>query len=288
MDSPVISPSKARRDAEKARDWAYVTSWLAKKYGPQPVPRFERNDDILQALLTLLTANDAADGEAELLHQAREEELALYDERHRNAAGDPVQELLAEVGANLGQKGVSALRDLAEVSVLLGTLKTDSATLGERLLEFERDEFEAVRRLRGLEAVQAYVERETVLLDLDMDSLKKRADEAVTDSLRQQTTQYSRDTKQVGMKLAEYKDRIAALERVKMEGPQLEDVKADEKEVLALQARVRGLEKQLADYQGLPPDLEAAKEEYQRSQRALQSLTRRRDGLFDEDLTRSR
>lgn len=287
MDSPVISPSKARRDAEKARDWAFVTSWLAKKYAPQPVPRFEHNDDVLQALLALVTANDAADGEAEILHQAREQDLADYDERRGNAAGDPVRELLAEVEASLDEKGVSALQDLAEASVLLGTLRTDSASLAERMVEVKQDEFEAATQLRGVEAAQAYLERETALLAQDMNSLKTREDEAATESLRQQTTQYNRDTKQVGMKLAEYKDRIAALERVKMAGPQLEEVKADEKEILALQARVRGMEKQLADYHGLPPDLEAAKEEYQRSQRELQSLTRRRDELFDEDLTRS-
>jgi HAUS augmin-like complex subunit 1 len=199
-----------------------------------------------------------------------------------------VKELLAEVEANLDEKGVCALRDLAEASVLLGTLKTDSASLGDRMLEVEQDEFDAATRLRGVEAVQAYLDRETALLEHAMNSLKTQEDEAATESLRQQTVQYNRDTKQVGMKLAEYKDRIAALERVKMEGPLLEDVKADEKEVVALQARVRGLEKQLVSYQGLPPDLEAAKEEYQRSQKELQSLTRRRDELFDEGLSRSR
>jgi HAUS augmin-like complex subunit 1 len=288
MESSLISPSKARRDAAQAQDWSYVTIWLAKKYSPQPVPRFERNDDVLQSLLTLVAANDAADGEAELLHRAKEEELELYEERQRNAVGYPVQDLLGEVEASLDEKGVNALHDLAEASVLLGTLKTDSATLGEHVLEVEKDEFEAAGQLRCVEAMQAYLEREISLLQHDMNSLREREDEGGTESLRQQTTQYIRDTKQVGMKLVEYKDRIASLERVKMAGPQLEHVKADEKEVLALQARVKSLEKQLAHYQGLPPDLEAAREEYQRSQREPQNLTRRRDELFDEDLARAR
>jgi HAUS augmin-like complex subunit 1 len=288
MDYPLISPSKARRDAEQARDWAYVTSWLAKKYAPQPVPRFERNEDVLQSLLALVTANDAADGELELLHRAREEELERYDESQINAVEDPIQGLLTEVEASLDEKGVNALRDLAEASLLVGALKTDSATLEARILEMEKDEFDAAGRLRCAEAVQAYLETEMAMLERETNSLREREDEGVTESLRQQTTQYSRDTKQVGMKLVEYKDRIAALERAKVAGPQLEDLKADEKEVLALQARVKGLEKQLADYQGLPPDLEAAREEYQRSQRELQGLTRRRDALFDESLARSR
>jgi HAUS augmin-like complex subunit 1 len=288
MEDPLISPSKARRDAEEARDWAYVTSRLAKKYAPQPVPRFERNEDVLQSLLALVAANDVADEEQELLHGAREEELERYDESQISAVEDPIQGLLNEVEASLDEKGVNALRDLAEAGLLMGALKTDSATLGARILEIEKDEFEAAGRLRGVEAVQAYLERETELLERDTNSLREREDEGVTETLRQQTTQYNRDTKQVGMKLVEYKDRIAALERAKMAGPPLEHVKADEQEVLALQARVKGLEKQLADYQGLPPDLDAAREEYQRSQRELQGLTRRRDELFDERLTRSR
>ena len=152
------------------------------------------------------------------------------------------------------------------------------------MVEVARNEFDAGEQLHRLEAVRAYLEREMVLLEDDMAALREKEDEGSTETLRQQTTQLNRDTKLVGMKLVEYKDRIAALERSRVAGPQLEDVKADEKEVLALQNRVKELEKQLAAYQGLPPDLDAAKEEYQRSQKELQSLTRRRDELFDEGL----
>jgi HAUS augmin-like complex subunit 1 len=286
MEDLLISPSKARRDAARARDWSYVTSWLAKKYATQPVPRFERSEEVLQSLLALMAANDAADAEAELLYRAEEEELGRFEERQGVAVDDPVHELLGQVEASLDERGKEALRDLAETSVLLGTLKTDAATLGARMVEVTRDEFDAAQRLGSVEAVQGYLEREIALLEHDMASLREREDESATETLRQQTTQYNRDAKQVSMKLVEYKDRIAALERAKVAGPQLEDVKVDEKEVLTLQTRVRSLEKQLAEYHGFPPDLEAAKEEYQRSQRELQSLTKRRDQLFDEDLVR--
>ena len=287
MGDSLVSPAKARRDAEQARDWSYVTNWLAQKYAPQPVPHFERNDDVLQSLLALVAANDAADAEAELLQRARGEELRRFEERQRGAEDDPVHELLGEIKASLDEKGAETLRDLAETSVPLGTLKTDPATLGGRMVEVAREEFDAAEKLRMVDAAQAYLGRETALLEHDMASLKEREDEGMTETLRQQTSQYNRDAKQVGMKLVEYKERIAALERVRMAAPQLEDVKSDEKDVFELQKRVKDLEKQLADYQGLPPDLEAAKEEYQRSQRELQSLARRRDELFDEGLARS-
>lgn len=286
MEDPLISPSKARRDAARARDWSYVTSWLAKKYAPHPVPRFEHNEEVLQSLLALMAANDDADAEAELRYRAEEEELGRFEKGQGGAGDDPVHELLGKVEESLNEKGKEALRDLAETSVVLGTLKTDVATLGARMVEVTRDEFDAAQRLSSVEVVQAYLEREIALLKHGMASLREREDESVTETLRQQTTQYNRDAKQVGMKLVEYKDRIATLERAKMAGPQLEEVKVDEKEVLTLQTRVTSLEKQLAEYHGLPPDLEAAKEEYQRSQRELRSLTKRRDELFDEDLAR--
>jgi HAUS augmin-like complex subunit 1 len=286
MEDPLISPSKARRDAARARDWSYVMSWLAKKYAPHPVPRFEHNEEVLQSLLALMAANDNADAEAELQYRAEEEELGQFKERQGGAVDDPVHKLLGEVEASLDEKGKEALRDLAETSVVLGTLKTDAATLGSRMVEVTRDEFDTAQRLSSVKVVQAYLEREIALLERDMASLREREDEGVAETLRHQTTQYNRDAKQVGMKLVEYKDRIAALERAKVAGPQLEDVKVDEKEVLTLQTRVTNLEKQLAEYHNFPPDLEAAKEEYQRSQRELQNLTKRRDELFDQDLAR--
>lgn len=287
MDSPLISPSKARRDAVQAKDWSYVSNWLAKKYAPQPVPRFERNHDVLRELLALVAANDASDGEVELLHRARTGELEQYEAAQDHAADDPIRDLLAEVEESLDQKGTDALRDLAETCVALGTLDTDPVTLEKRTVDLATEEFDRAEELRKVGDLQAYLERETASLKAEMQALQDSREEGVTEHLQQQTTQWNRDTKQIGMKLAEYKERIAALERVKVVGPSIEDVKFEEQEAQALQARIKGLERQLNDYHGLPPDLEASKEEYQRSQRELQTLTRRRDELW-ERLVQSR
>ena len=281
MDSPLISPSKARRDAVQAKDWSYVSDWLAKKYAPSPIPRFERNDNVLQALLELAAANDAADAESELLHRASADELGRYEAAQREATDNPVHRLLAGVEGSLGDDGAKALGDIGEASVILGTLETDAVTLGERIVNIERERFEVEQQRSRVGDLQAYLERETAALRTKMEALKAQEEESLTEKLQQQTRQWNRDTKQIGMKLAEYKERISALERVKVTGPSIEDVKADEKEIQALQARVKGLEKQLQDFHGLPPDLEAAKEEYQRSQRELHSLIRRRDELWE-------
>ncbi len=281
MDSPLISPSKARRDAAQAKDWSYISRWLAKKYTPHPVPRFERNDDVLQEVLALITANETADAEAELLRRAGVDELERYETALRNAAEDLVDELLAEVEESLDVDGTKALDDLAEASVMLGTLQTDTLSLGERLTRIERERFEAEQQRRRVSDLQAYLERGTASLRKGIVTLKEQEDEGLTEELHQETTQWNRDTKQIGMKLAEYKERLMALERARVVGPSVEDVKADEKEIQVLQAQVKGLEKQIQDFHGLPPDLEVAKGEYQRSQKELHALMRRRDDLWE-------
>ena len=73
----LFSPSKARQQQAAAKDWSYVDGWLARKYHPKPVPRFERNDDTLQALLALAAFNEKADEEEELVE--RVEKAALEE-----------------------------------------------------------------------------------------------------------------------------------------------------------------------------------------------------------------
>jgi HAUS augmin-like complex subunit 1 len=119
MDSPLLSPAKARQAAIQAKDWAYVNSWLNRQYSPNPVPNFERNEDTLRTLLALAAANDAADEEAALLHRAREE--AIREFREREEAGDKQKkELLDELELCLGENGKRDLDDLAETTAVLG------------------------------------------------------------------------------------------------------------------------------------------------------------------------
>lgn len=73
----LFSPSKARQQQALAKDWSFIDSWLTKKYSPKPVPKFERNDETLQALLGLAAFNEKADEEQELIE--RLEEAALKE-----------------------------------------------------------------------------------------------------------------------------------------------------------------------------------------------------------------
>ena len=73
----LFSPSKARQQQALAKDWSFIDSWLTKKYAHKPVPKFERNDETLQALLALAAFNEKADEEQDLVE--RLEEAALKE-----------------------------------------------------------------------------------------------------------------------------------------------------------------------------------------------------------------
>ena len=60
----LFSPSKARQQRALAQDWAHVDAWLSARYGGR-IPSFERNEDTLKELLTLVAANEKADEEEE-------------------------------------------------------------------------------------------------------------------------------------------------------------------------------------------------------------------------------
>ena len=292
--SPLVSPSKARHDVARAKDWSYVTTWLSKLYAPRPVPIFERNDDVLKALLELVAANDATDEEAALLHRAQREELERCEEAQQRKSGaavastgvgSPASEILAQVEASLDAEGSRSLNELAETSAMLGALETSAPAVGERIMEVTREGFDLEDQLRRVGDLQAYLERELAALKTDLEGLKSSQDEGRTERMQRETTQWTRETKQIGMKLSEYKDRLASLERITVVGPKIEDVRELEGEVLTRQERIKVIEKQLLDYQGLPPDLEAAKGEYERSRKELQSLMKRRDELFETLVT---
>jgi HAUS augmin-like complex subunit 1 len=278
--SSLISPTKARRDAAQAKDWAYVSSWLTKKYHPRQVPRFERNTDTLKALLELAAVNEAADCEVELLQQAEKEELREYEEAQKGERG-PCREIVDALEDGLDEGGTHALRVLAEASVLLGTLSTDPVVIGERIIELSHDKFEMEEQLRRIGDLQSQLERDMATMKSSIENIHSQIDEAAQEDILQRTAQLNRETKQFTAKIGEYNERIAGLERYKITSPSIPEVKEQEQRVKKLQARVKAFERQIADFHGLPPDLEAARGEYKRAQIELHELTRRRDELFE-------
>lgn len=288
INSPLVSPAKARQAALEAKNWAYINSWLSRKYSPNPVPSFERNEDTLKALLALAAANDSADEEATLLHHAREEVLRGHEAREK---AEEVQrlELLEELEANLDEQGIKSLEDLAETAVSLGTLRTEVADLGHSIIELAKEEFDAAEQVRKVEALQAYLDKELVSLQEQIEELKTNEMYELPPNLSSKTIERSGGTKLLVSKIDEYRDRIAAMQRNgKSKGPTIEELMVEEENVVRIKETVKTLEGRVKMFHGLSPDIQSAKLEYKRLERELHQLTLQRDKLFENLMEKKR
>ncbi|KAL1989881.1 hypothetical protein VTN49DRAFT_7078 [Thermomyces lanuginosus] len=281
LDSPLISPTKARQAAIQAKDWAYVNAWLSRKFSPNEVPPFERNEDTLKALLAIAAANETADEEAALLHRAREEIVRAY--KRREEEEDPRKKaLLEDLEAHLDEKGEESLNDLAETTVSLGSLSTSTAALGNGIMELTRDEFDVADQMREIEALQVYLDKELKGLRKQLDDLKSNPVYEIDPNLTEQTAEWNRSTKLLMAKVQEYHERITTLTRtVTKNAPTIEDIVAEEKSTLELQDNVKRLEARIKAFHDIPPQLDEARAEYKRLERDVQQLRQRRDRMFE-------
>ncbi|PGH00312.1 hypothetical protein AJ79_08243 [Helicocarpus griseus UAMH5409] len=281
MDTPLMSPSKARQAASQAKDWAYINSWLNRKYSPNPVPHFERNEDTLKSLLSLAAANDAGDDEEALLHSAREETIRnLLAQEETNP--DSPTELLDTIESNLDDKGAKFLDELAETAVLLGMFTPDINEIGHRIVDLTREEFDAAEQVRKIESLQRYLERELEALRAQMEELKNEERYETPAELPAQTADWIRGTKLLSAKVEEYHDRISTFEKIgRDKGLRIEELMVEEESVVRLRETVKTLEGEVKMFQGLPPNVQEARKELESVQRDYRSLVRRRDVMFE-------
>ncbi|KAJ6017389.1 hypothetical protein N7451_000768 [Penicillium sp. IBT 35674x] len=285
FDSPLASPTKARQAAMQAKDWAYINSWLTRKYTPKPVPQFERNEDTLRVLLTLAAANDAADEETNIHHRAQEEAIHAFKIQEEAERKDPHErqksEILDEVEMCLDDKGRRDLDDLAESAVVMGnTLNPDPGDLSQSIVELTAEEFEAQDQVAKVETLRLYLQKELSRLRADLEELKSDEAYAMPQDVQAQTSEWIRGTKTLSTKVGEYHDRIASLERNQPRGPTIEQLKADEDNIIRLQDTVQSLEARVRAFHDLPTDIPGARARYKELERELDRLNRQRDTLF--------
>ncbi|OQD74645.1 hypothetical protein PENDEC_c010G01566 [Penicillium decumbens] len=285
FDSPLASPTKARQAAILAKDWAYVNSWLSRQYAPKPVPPFERNEDTLKVLLTLAAANDAANEEALLQHRAREEAIQvskLREEAERKDAHERQKnEVLDEVEMYLENKGRQDLEDLAESAVVLGnTLNPDPGDLGQSIVELTVEDFDVREQMAKVETLHRYLQKELSRLQLELEALKSDKAYETPSDIQSLTSEWTRGTKTLAIKVGEYQDRIASLERNQPRGPTIEGLMVEEENVIRLRETVKSLEARVKAFHDLPTDIPGARAKYKELERVLSQLTRQRDTMF--------
>ena len=280
IDSSILSPSKARQAASQARDWAYVTSWLKRKYSPNSVPAFEHNEDTLKVLLNLAAANEAADDEEALLNRAQSEFTSCFRNRGKSDA-NPKTSLVDGIEASLDHKGTTLLDDLAETTVVLSALNPDLTELGCMIMDFTREEFDVAEQLRRLESLQNYLNQEQANLGFHLDELHSEERYDIPTDLPARTDERMRNTKVLSARVNEYRDRLAALQRTpEAKGPRIAELVSEERSVVELKETVKSLETQLRMFHGLPPDVHKANLEQERLSKEHRDLLQKRDQLL--------
>jgi chromosome segregation ATPase len=101
-------------------------------------------------------------------------------------------------------------------------------------------------------------------------------------ALRSKTSQLNAQTKHLALKAAEYREKRAALEHSGSNvRASIAELKQEQKALETQKDIVRRLENSLREYHGLPPDLEASREEVKRVQAELDMWKRKREELFE-------
>ncbi len=298
--NPLISPSKAAQAASLSRAWSEVTAFLGPLFHPNPIPSFERNEATLSAFLTLASHLTSQTEQNALLASTRAQ--ALKELRETEREEDPTSSILTSIKESLTAAGREALEKLASLSVALGSVSTNPERMASQLANLTRSECEVEQQLQRVEILHQQLKSEHALaLDLlsKLRSSTNTTSTSATDdfhshhrntntstaNLAQKTSDWNRGTKQIGLKMNEYKSRTKALESTLTASKKpdfgLPEIKTEERELRDLEKRVRGLEGRVRGFDGLPPDREMALMEVERMRRELEGLVRRRDGLFE-------
>ncbi|KAF7585320.1 hypothetical protein BBP40_011243 [Aspergillus hancockii] len=280
MDSPLLSPAKARQAAIQAKDWAYVNSWLSRQYAPNPVPSFERNEDTLRTLLALAAANDAADEEATVLHHAREHAIQGFKAREESEEKQK-KEILDELELCLDDNGRQDLDELAKSAAALGAVNIKTEHLGQSIIELTKEEFSVQEQIAKVDMLHDYLQRELARLRQQLEELKSNPAYEVPSNLPAMTAEWTRGTKLLTAKVGEYHDKIAALKRNRSKGPTLEELVAEEEDVTKLMGTVQKLEHTLQLFHDLPKDLQGARAKYRELEGELDEIIQQRDFIFE-------
>ena len=276
---PLLSPSKAAQALSDLRSWAHINSFLTPLFHPNPIPTFEKNEATLNALLALASHSEDLTEQHDLLANVKAEAL---HELHESAENDPDAQILDAIEESLTHEGHEALDALAALSTVFGSLSSDPDDMAVSIVKLTRSEFETEQQIQHVDALHKHLEAEQVRLLAQLEDLKA-IELQIPPRLVQQTSEWTRGTKQLSVKLREYKERVIRLEKATGGKPDLgiPEMKVEERAMMVEEERIQGLEDRVKAFRGLPADKELALLEVERARRELADLTRRRDSLFE-------
>lgn len=284
QQAAIFSPSVARAAASAAKDWNAVDSWLASRLGRAPPP-FERNADTLRVLLALVSANESADEERDVLCRAEADALAEIEAAEEARSGDDGSldlardDMLSLIESSLPREARQALDALASSAVELGlSANADAVTIGQHLAALQAESFTLSQAADRVAVLHRYIESERERMGAAVRQMRDGESYRPPPDLAKQNLEIQRRVKAAA----------AALPKTsKPEGPPREEdltaeqVREEEEAFLALLAQRKELDAQIRSFQGLPPDIDAARRELELLRDELRQVTSRRDAVFE-------
>lgn len=293
-DAAIFSPTVARLAASTAKDWNYVDGWLASKYNGRTPPQYERNPETLKALLALAALNETSDGNRHLVGQADaialEEINAARDASHGSADEEEQApenltafktEFYAAMEDSLTTEGKTALDAMASSAGHLGIAYPEPARLARAMLDLQTRIFDLEQAASRVGTLQCLVESESARLNELLDEV--RGDEYRPQAdLSRQNLDLQRKIKAMAKRLPEVQDKVASLARtIGVPDPTIQQVREEEEKYLESLDLRRRLDQQVNEFEGLPADVDRARQQLDRLRDELRSITERRDAVFE-------
>jgi HAUS augmin-like complex subunit 1 len=282
LPNALFSPSKAAQQRAQAQEWHQVDAWLSARYQGRSIPQFERNEDTLRALLALSSANERADEERDLLWTAQKDATAeLKTAKERGAADEPTA-LLAGLTKGLTKEGRESLDALAMAAAALDVTRPSELAIAAAIARRTQTVQIIAQQQMYLTQFQKTLEKELQAMRVQLQELRSTAFQPPL-SLQRQTLDWTRNTKQLRAKLAEYADRLASLSASQPSSAinDVTELVEQEQRNLQLEENLFSIEAEISAYKGLPSNRDAAVEEVKKMEEETARLERRLDVLFE-------
>jgi len=277
LPTALFSPSKAAEQRALAKEWQQVDAWLSAKYQGRSVPQFERNEDTLKALVALSASNEKADEERDLLWAVQKEALAEMKQ-----AAEQNGSIISALQDGLDAHGREALEALADVATRLDSKDTGTLALADGICDKTQISQMLAQQLLQLTQLHNNLEHNLSSLRGQLQELRAPAFQAPL-SLQRQTLEWTRNTKQLRTKIAEYTDRLAVIQASQTDttAADVHNLVEREEELTALEDKLGLLSAQVKAYQGLPKDKDAAIDEIRTVETQVVELQRKLDSIFE-------
>ncbi|CAC9888917.1 unnamed protein product [Aureobasidium pullulans] len=264
LEYSLFSPSKAAEQQRLAKDWTYIHSFLRRKYPtPSRVPKFEENEETLNALLALAAANEKAD----------EGWSGKQDTNDINTT------ILNNFQSSLSKPGASDLLTHATASITLTSPSTSPTSLATHLLNLTTSLFSLTQQLSQTTSLQTSLQSQSSHLQSDLRTMTS-ASFTPEPNLPKRTSETLRQTKLLKAKIAEYDERLRNSSSSIPE-PLLMEVEQAGKAAEVLMQKLADVEGKIAIYEGVSPEPREVRRQMQDLRRELEMWVRRRDELFE-------